>query len=307
MSYAVETPQMSAQFINASFVRKIDEGRTKEAEVEGSNFLRMKMRQDSFARELLPPKEVREDQLDRDVDSDQPRVIVEKEPDSKATFVPFKGTGELTWFKGPRYPVYFGKVESQRFNKSKFELMTYSNDIRKILSDNSVKDMADEEDRKYISTIDGCITAAGDSVVDVSVDGESHLDNYAVKKMAQKLFSRKKPAGKMLMSHNTFYSILDLAQEQVGFNILEDRFKNGIEGVKSLWGMPVVTTIKRDIVADGKVYMITPENWHGQFFLLQDATLYIKQEADIITFWSYSAPGIGVGANDSVVTATVLY
>jgi len=31
------------------------------------------------------------------------------------------------------------------------------------------------------------------------------------------------------------------------------------------------------------------------FFLLQDATLYIKQEADIIEFWSYAAPGIGIG------------
>jgi hypothetical protein len=35
--------------------------------------------------------------------------------------------------------------------------------------------------------------------------------------------------------------------------------------------------------------------------LLQDATLFIKQEADIIEFWSYAAPGIGFG-NDKAMT-----
>jgi len=33
--------------------------------------------------------------------------------------------------------------------------------------------------------------------------------------------------------------------------------------------------------------------------------LFIKQEADIITFWSYSAPGIGIG-NTNAITRIVL-
>jgi hypothetical protein len=63
----------------------------------------------------------------------------------------------------------------------------------------------------------------------------------------------------------------------------------------------VVSTIKREIVDDvaggtrRSVYAFAPQNYLGVFFLLQDATLYIKQEADIIEFWSYAAPGIGIG------------
>ena len=152
-AYKTQTEQVSAQFINSNFVRKLEDGRTKDAEAEGTAFIRQKLRQESFARELIEPVMLADDEIDRDENTDQPKKIVEKEPDSVATFVPFSGTGPRTWFKGPRFAVYFGKTESQRFTKSKFELMTYQNDIRKILSDNSVKDMADQEDQKYLDTV----------------------------------------------------------------------------------------------------------------------------------------------------------
>ena len=46
-----ERERLSAQFINQSFVRKLDEGRVKEAADEGSRFIRSKLRQESFARD----------------------------------------------------------------------------------------------------------------------------------------------------------------------------------------------------------------------------------------------------------------
>ena len=91
MSNAVETTQGSAQYINSNFVRKIEEGRVKEAEAAGTTFIRKKMREDSVARKILTPVTLTEDELDRALESDQPQKIVEKEPDSTATYVPFKG------------------------------------------------------------------------------------------------------------------------------------------------------------------------------------------------------------------------
>ena len=91
-----EYQKLSAQFINSNFVKKIEQGRVKEAEDEGSRFIRSRMRQDSFAREILNPVEISADELDRDVDTDQPKKIIEKEPDSVASFVTFKGAGQKT-------------------------------------------------------------------------------------------------------------------------------------------------------------------------------------------------------------------
>ena len=320
-----ETPQISAQYLNSNFVRKIEEGRIKEAEAAGSTFLRKKMREDSVARKIITPVNLTEDELDRALDSDQPQKIVEKEPDSSATYVPFKGSGELSWFHGPRYAVRFGKVESQKFTKSKFELMTYRNDIRKILSDNSVKDMAAEEDKKFMSTVRAAVNlnVAGQNIYDAGGFTPS-----AFKSMMQRMIIAKLPIGKMLMPKHLFYEALGLPDTLIGDGALTRQYDNGIEGKDNLWGIPTVTTIKAedtsvnvagadnyDLLGTGltgenimyrnEVFLFAPENWLGNFFLLQDATLFIKQEADIIQFWSYSAPGIGIGQSKAIIRLVI--
>ena len=295
MSYETETQKVSAQLLNANFLKKLEDGRTKEAQAEGSAFIRSKLRQESFAREVLTPVTLTEDEIDRDENTDLPKKIVEIEPDSVATFVPFKGTGKRTWFKGPRYSIFFGKTESQRFVKSKFELMTYQNDIRKILSDNSVKDMSDQEDTRFLQTIDDIITAAptqlhtgtGFNVASFSAAFKKHV-------------ARKIPIGKMLMAKETYYDALTLTQASVGDSVATRHYDDGVESEDKLWGIPVITTIKNDIVDPKKIYIFAPENYLGNFFLLQDATLFIKQEADLIEFWSYAAPGIGIGNTQGV-------
>lgn len=289
--YQTETKDVSARLINSNFVRKLEEGRVKEAQDEGSAFIRMKVRQESFAREIINPILLQDDEIDRDENTDQPKKIVEKEPDSVATFVSFQGTGPRTWFRGPRYAVKFGKTESQRFTKNKWELMTYQNDIRKILSDNSVKDMADQEDKHFIQDIDAL--AALNAAVQITAAAGFNSAGY--RKAFQAMVRRRQPIGKMLMTKELYYEALDLPATMIGDDVASRHYDEGIEEEEKLWGIPVVTTIKGDILNPKRAYVFAPENFLGNFFLLQDATLYIKQEADIIEFWSYAAPGIGIG------------
>jgi hypothetical protein len=296
-----ETSQVSAQFINSNFLRKIEEGRVKEAQTEGSAFIRSKLRQTSFAREILTPLVLADDEIDRSEDTDLPKKIVEKEPDSVATFVTFKGTGDRTWFSGPRYAVYFGKVESQRFNKSKFELMTYQNDIRKILSDNSVKDMADQEDSKFYETCVACV--AGKPNQDLTLGGPLGSSNIVT--ALQKQIARKIPIGKLLMTKELYYDLLNIPFTTIG-EVASRHYDQGIEEEEKLWGFPVITTIKNDIVQNDEFWVFGPENFLGNFYLLQDATLFIKQEADMIEFWSYSAPGIGIGNTAAITRVTLV-
>jgi hypothetical protein len=321
----VEREKLSAQFVNSSFVRKIEEGHVKEAQDMGSRFIRTKLRQESFARAIIPPVEITASELDRDENTDQPKKIIEKEPDSLATFVTFKGSGQRTFFRGPRYSVYFGKIESQHFMKSKFELMTYQNDIRQILTDNSVKDMADEEDRKFIETIDAAITAqngtptylnaagdlqfqsadlllGNDFVADTNPGGnDAPLSRELITQLLQAMVQKKLPVGKMLMTKSTFMEALKFDYSAVGSDILARHYDQGLDGEEKLFGVPVVTTIKNNILPDNTIYLFAPNEYLGNFFLLQDATLFIKNEADMIEFWSYSAPGMGIGNSAGVL------
>lgn len=320
MPYKTETQQVSAQFVNSNFVKKIEDGRIKEAEAEGSAFVREFVRQESYAREVIVPVLLQDDEIDRDENTDEPKKIIEKEPKSWATFVQFQGAGPRTWFKGHRYSVFFGKVESAHFTKSKFQLMTYQNDIRKIISDNSVKDLADQEDTKFQETINEVISlnepvadAAADFVgkqlTTKSLDHTKGADfsSTTFKRAFQAMVDRKRPIGKMTMTKGLYYEALDLTSTAVGMAVATRHYDEGVENEDKLWGIPVVTTIKNTIhdsykgahrtgSGDGRMaFIYSPENYLGNFFLLQDATLYIKQEADMITFWTYGAPGIGIG------------
>lgn len=292
-AYATQTTQVSAQYINSNFVRKLDEGRTKEAEAEGSAFIRQKLRQESFFREIMEPVLLGDDEIDRDENTDQPKKIVEKEPDSIATFVPFAGSGKQTWFKGKRFAVYFGKTESQHFRKNKFELMTYQSDIRKILADNSVKDMADQEDQKGTDTVNAILALAPTQII-----ASPSFTSTPFKKGFQGMVNRKQPIGKMVLTKSLYYEALDLPATSVGNDVASRHYDLGIEAEEKLFGIPVISTIKNQIV-DGvgrrSCYIFAPQNYLGVFYLLQDATLFIKQEADMIEFWSYAAPGIGFG------------
>jgi hypothetical protein len=298
----VETTGVTAQAINRNFLKKIDEGRVKEAESEGSAFIRTKLRQTAFSREILPPIVLADDEIDRDVNTDLPRKIVEKEPDSVATFVNFKGTGDRTWFSGPRYAVYFGKIESQRFTKNKFELMTYQNDIRKILTDNSVKDMADIEDGKFYETIVAAVNGVGGQDLTTT---DTELKNTGIVPALKAHIARKIPIGKILMTKSLYLDLLNLPATQIGDDVGSRHYDDGVEGEEKLFGYPVITTIKNDILSDKEFFIFGPENYLGNFFLLQDATLFIKQEADMISFWSYSAPGIGIGNTNAITRMTI--
>lgn len=290
-AYQTETSEVSAQLINSNFLRKLEEGRIKEAQDEGSAFIRTKVRQEAYSREVINPIVLQDDEIDRDENTDQPKKIVEKEPDSVATFVTFQGTGPRTWFRGPRYAVKFGKTESQRFTKNKWELMTYQNDIRKILSDNSVKDMADQEDSKFTTTIDdlAALNAA------VQITAGTGFNSSAFRKAFQAMVNRRQPIGKILTTKELFYEAIDLPATSVGDDVASRHYDEGVEDEEKLWGIPVISTMKSDILNPKKAYVFAPENFLGNFFLLSDATLFIKTEADIIEFWSYAAPGIGIG------------
>lgn len=297
MDYQIETSEPNAAFINSHFVRKIEEGHTKEASEESSALIRAKLRQEAAVREIIVPVGVTEEELDRDENTDQPKIIVEKEPDSEAVFLPFQGTGRRRWFRGPRYAIYFGKIESDRFTKSKFELMTNRSDIRKILSDNSVKDMADQEDGKFAELIT--------AIVALNPDQQSGgpFQSSTFKQAMQRLLNREIPVGKMLLTKSRYLDAIDLPATTVGDQVAQRHFDEGIEASQKLWGIPAVTTIKASIYDNDKAWVFAPQapnNFLGNFFLLQDATLFIQQKADIIEFWSYEAIGLGIGNRLSI-------
>jgi len=289
--YNTETTQASSTALNQRFMSMLQSGQTKEAQEVGTAFIRSIVRQEANVRHVLVPQGVKNEDLTPEVDSDRPRILVEKEPDSKATFVQFDGTPRANWFTGRRYAVYFGKTQSDLFVKSKFSLMTYQNDIRKILADNSTKDMADQEDILFRRS---CLNIVNNNSSQ-QITTSPAFTNAPFAKALQAMDLRRRPVGKMLMTNHLFREAMNLPATLVGNEIAVRHYREGTEKEDALWGIPVIQSIKTDVYAPFEAWLFSPQNFLGNFFLLQDATLYIEQRADIITFFTYAAPGIGIG------------
>ncbi len=294
MSYNTET--INVQFLNQSFLDKIDQGMTKEASAAMSAFVRQKLREDGFTRKILIPTLVTAAELDRQT-TEEPTIIVEKEPDSIAANLPFLGRPEPRYFTGSRYPVTFHKIQTVEFKKSKFELATYRTDIRTVLQENSVKDLQKQEDENFYNN---CLAVAAQAGNMFNIGGG--LTVASLMTAVQKLIQKQVPVGCILMTQSMYADLLKLPSTQIGSPAASELYR-GQTTLDNFFGFKIVTTNKNDILPDNRVAIFTAPQYLGQFYLLQDATIFLKTEADIVSFTAFEAPGIGLGNTNGVVFA----
>lgn len=293
------TETINVQFLNQSFLDKIDSGMTKEASVAMSAFVRQKLREDGFTRKVLEPSLVTAADLDRQT-TDEPVIIVEKEPDSVAATIPFTSRNTIRYFTGARYPVNFAKVQSAEFKKSKFELATYRTDIRTILQENSVKDLQKQEDTSFIAGVESVISAQNVIQAGLGSKTTTGLVTIAnvmegVKALAQKQL----PVGCILMTQSTYADVIKQPSTQIGSPAASELFR-GQAQLDNFFGYKIITTIKNDVIADGVAYYFAPAQYLGQLFLLQDAMVFLKTEADLVSFFTYESVGVGIGNVNAV-------
>lgn len=289
--YDIET--VNARFVNQSFIDKMESGMTKEAEAALSAFVRQRLRETGFTRQILPPVAITTAELDRQT-TDEPTVIVEKEPNSEAASFTFAARPRMRYFKAPRYPVNFTKIESKEFVKSKFELGTYRTNISKIIQDNSVRDMQKVEDEIFYQGALATATTAGNVL---TATGGMTVQNLmlGVQRMAQ----NQLPLGCILMTQSLYASLLTQPATQLGSPLASD-LTSGRTDLNNFFGFPILTTIKNDIVPDTQALFFAAPNYLGQFYVLQDATMFVKVERDIFSFSGYESVGVGIGNTNGV-------
>lgn len=299
------------QLLNETLFEQLSTpGMEKQAIDAVNDFTRTKMREDGFYRRILPPLQLSNDELDRQVDTDKPVKVVDKEPDSPAAIsIPFATLPINIYIRGPRYRVMFDRIVTPRFTKDVDELRTWVMDIRQVLSDNAIKDMLAEEDSKYITacnavmigpdvpvpyngnqvqweTIEGGITR--ESLCDmlkIMPRGPSHLEVHTC-----------------LINNVTIKEPMKFGRDEMGGDFSQDIVKNGWAEVNFL-GCTWVITIKRDLVPDDTIFMFADPKFIGKSYLLEDTTMYVKREAFMLEFFSYETCGGAIGHSGGIARA----
>lgn len=293
----------STRMINETVIGQLtsDDPRViKQAADNINDYVRMKIREDGFLRRILPPIPVSNAELDRQVDTDLPVKVIDKEPDSPgAISVPFGSMPENRYIYGPRFRIMFDRIMTPRFTKDVDALRTYDMDIRQVLSDNSIKDLMAEEDGKFIRTVDNLLGAAGSTVTETGavqyreIRGGVTRENLAEAMKTLPRTNKHLNVETVLVNNVTIWDIVKFTRDEVGGDLSERLFQNGFAEEKLL-GRRWIVTIKRDLVEDGTIYMFAPPKFMGKMLVLEDVTMYIDRKAFMLEFFSYESMGAAI-------------
>jgi len=300
MNIRTEVPTIKT---NAGLVKAASDAQLlKQAMDNSTYFIRERVRELGFARKLIEPKMVTPADLDRVSGSEQPAIILEKDIEATAMTVPFRGQGEARYWEKENPIVEFQKIETAKFHKSKFELMNSKTPYTKILEQRFIQEAQKVEDETMIEAFNKIITdanAKAPGTQEQHVSGGLTKENISILiKMLARLrmipTDPKEGKPKFLMTQTLKADLVNLGMIEIGDKNVSKNWEEGTLGVDKLFGIPVVTTIKNDLVKDNEMYIVAPQDYFGRFFILQDHTLVIKTEADMIEMWTYAAMGLGL-------------
>lgn len=295
------TPSETRMVNEALFEQLSTPGLEKRAIDAVNDFTRTKMREDGFYRRIIPPLQITNDELDRQVDTDKPVKVVDKEPDSPAAIsLPFANLPLNIYIKGPRYRVLFDRVVTPRFTKDVDELRTWIMDIRQVLSDNAIKDMLAEEDSKFLTAVNACLVGRDVILPTSGVAQYVGISGGITRDTMQDAFKvmPRTPSHlevhTVLINNVTIREIMKWGRDEMGGDFSQDLVKNGWseqEFMNARW----IITIKRDLVPDDTIFMFSDPKFIGKNYLLEDTTMYIKREAYLLEFFAYETIGGSLG------------
>lgn len=295
--------QAIARNVKADFTSN-DEMRTKNASMATTDYLRLRLREDSVSRKIITPKTVSESDLDRRVEDDWPASIIDIEGQSAgAMTVPFGSLPPSAVIKANRFMVVYQKLTSHRYEMDTTRLMTWNMDIRDMFYDLILKDIMDEEDIKFFSVVK---SITGDKEED---KGKFYEDTGAARWMNCGTFSRdafaffskalmsndyKLNPGMYLMNTVTAQDFIKFDRNEAGGDFAQNSLFGSVT-VDTVDKNKLVTTTKSELVPDDDVFQFAPEEYLGVFYILKDVTMITDLKEDsLLNFSAYEYIGAAI-------------
>ena len=287
---------MNREILDA--ITDAEDGQIKNAASAASNMIRRRIREDGFARNILPPKTVTNDGLDRVPDHDRPVIIEDMEPGSKgAKSIPFGDSADTSFYYGNKFVCSFNVITTPEFTKDINELRTYRMDLRKVITDNALRDMQAEEDYQFINTVDSLVGTAGQASTATGFNQNINVAKTGA--AAGTFFSREDYVqvlsvledlslnnSVILMNRKTAKSFLTMDRAEIGGDLAQTLLTDGLGALQEaeIFGVRHLFTIKRDIIPDDTCYIFAEPEYLGRFYTLQDPTMYVEKKKDILRF-----------------------
>jgi hypothetical protein len=279
-----------ATTFNSLFVERMDtqEGQTKTA-AAGQAYVRSFLRENAFARKILPTESVTRADLQRSTRHDTLIKIVDFEHPSSAAAVNLRSAGRERYLQGKRYAVPFFKVESDLFVKQEAELLAYDYPITKVIEENSIRDIMFVEDSVFVAAADNAVAQSGKKIV----SADTAVNRQNLTKLVKMIDIDKLQSTMLLMTNVDFDDWMVQPATDIGSPLASDMTVNGYK-YDQILRRKVVVTNKTDLLQPGHVYAFTDPNYLGNFFIMNDVKFWIKKEADKVYWKTWEYIGMGI-------------
>lgn len=285
-----------ASTFNNLFVEQINTqaGMEKIAQA-GQAYVKSILREQSFARKVLPPESVTRADLTRSTRHDTLLKIVDFEHPSAAAAVNFRSAGRERYLMGKRYGVPFFKIESDLFSKNEAELLAYEYPITKVIEENSIKDIMFVEDSTFVNVSNGAVNTSGKKIV----SADTKVDRNNLTKLVKMIDGDKLQSMVILMTNVDFADWHLQPATEIGSPLASANTVGGYAH-DTILRRRVIVTNKVDLVSPGHVFAYTDPQFLGNFFILNDVKFWIKKEADKVFWKTWEYVGMGVANLRSV-------
>ncbi len=293
----VTSAQIADQFVNLAYG---NEQHFKQANDMVDDFTRTTVREGGILRLVVPPTPLKNEELDRQVDTVLPVKIVDIEPGQPpAVIASFNGLPEQWAMKTPRYRVEFSHVLTREFTINLEEMRTNHIDIRQVTMDNAIKDMQAAEDGAFINCLNAAMVAPGSTTPAGGVQWQqinSGVHRTAVVDATKILPSLNGKTGTSLMLWNNI-TIMDVGKwwrDESGGSISEEVMVNGYAS-RTILGINSLVTIKQGLVPTGSIYLFPLPNFMGKFYTLTDTTVWMERKAYLLSMFAWETLGFALG------------
>jgi len=298
---------IDAKTINDVFLKRLDtnEGMQKVAN-EGAAFVRDKLREVSFARQILPPMYVSQADLQVSVNHDGVVKIVELEPDSKAMLVNFRGKPTTNYIEGKRIELPFHSISSEEFQKTEEELLAYRMPLTQVIEQNSVLDIQKIEDEAFLNHVDAAITASSNAITG-NYDGTTDaVPEKKIRELFDQIDGKQLQTETLLMDNKMFNRLIVNNNTQGTFGDGALKGEIAINGFKypTLYGRRIIISNKTDLLAN-TIYSFTAPEFLGEFCILNDTKFDIDKKRNVVTFSAYETIGMVIANTKSVAKLTL--
>lgn len=281
-----------ARVVNDLFLKKLDtqEGMQKVA-AEGAAFIREKLREVSFARQIIPPHYVTQADLQVSTKHDGVVKIIELEPESKAMLVNFRGKPDNNYIEGKRVELPFHSISSEEFQKVEEELLAYRMPLTQVIEQNAVLDIQETEDNAFLAHVDAAVDVSDNDVSGSYNNGA--VPETSLRELFDKIDGKRLQSEKLLMSNTMFNRLVVDNNTNNTFGESGLKGEIAVNGFKypTLFGRQIIVSNKTDLL-DNKIYAFAAPQFMGEFCILNDTKFDIEKKRNLITFSAYETVGM---------------